>query len=92
MNIGAWILSIITAGVIPFIVQFLKKIKLPVKLAPWAAIIVALIIVTVAKAFTGADLDFVTVLGTVAQALGIAGVSVLGYDIWKQNQPVVPAK
>lgn len=88
MNIGGWVLSAITAGVIPFIVQFLKKIKLPIKLAPYAAIVIAIIVVAGAKAFTGADLDLVAVIGIVAQALGIAGVSVLGYDIWKKTQPV----
>ena len=67
--------------IIPVIVGLLKKIKLPTKFAPIAAIVVALIIVSVGKAFGGVELDFQTVLQTVATALGLAGVSVLGYDL-----------
>ena len=81
--IAGRVFEIITVVVIPFIVQFLKKIKLPTKLAPFAAIIAAIIIVAGGK-FLGVDLEIKNVLELILKAIGLAGISVLGYDIVKK--------
>jgi len=69
--------------VIPFLVAGLKKIKLPVKFAPIAAFVLALIIVAGGKV-AGLDLNVTTVMEAIIKALAISGISVLGYDTVKK--------
>jgi len=87
MDISGLVLNAITAFVIPFVIQLLKKINLSTKAAPWVALVLAIAVVAVAKAFAGATLDFSTVMLIIAQGLGVGAVSVFGYDIWKLAQP-----
>lgn len=75
--------EVITVVVIPFIVQLLKKIKLPTKVAPIAAFILALIIVAGGNVL-GFDLNIDTIIDAIIKALAISGVSVLGYDTVKK--------
>ena len=75
--------NVVTAVIIPFLVQLLKMIKLPTKFAPIAAVVLAVVIVAGAK-WLGVELDFNTMTGLIANALGVAGVSVLGYDLFRQ--------
>lgn len=79
----AWLTDFVAVVVIPFIVQLLKKIKLPTKVAPYVAVILAAVYVGVAKALGLASTDFQTVLDFIIKALGIGGVAVLGYDVVK---------
>ena len=73
----------ITAIAIPFLINLLKKIKLPTKIAPIAAFILALIIVAGGKVL-GFDLNIDTIIDAIIKALAISGVSVLGYDTVKK--------
>jgi len=75
--------EIISAIVIPFVIQLLKKIKLPTKIAPIVAIILAIIVVAGAK-IAGIDLDVKSVMDVILKILGIAGGSVLAYDTVKK--------
>ena len=75
--------EIISAIVIPFLIQLLKKIKLPTKIAPIAAVVLAIIVVAGAK-IAGIDLDVKSVMDVVLKILGIAGGSVLAYDTVKK--------
>ena len=81
--------TVIVTVVIPFIVQALKK-WIPVKFAPIVAIALAGIYVIIAK-LTNNDADFNTVYAAIATALGVAGVSALGYDTVK-SLTAPPAK
>jgi hypothetical protein len=82
--------TIIITVAIPFIVQLLKKIKLPSKFAPIAAMVIAVIFVAVGK-WVGLDLNVKDIYQAILLALGIAGASVLGYDtVTKLMEP--PAK
>lgn len=74
--------EIISAVIIPFIVQWLKKIKLPTRIAPIAAIVLAVIAVACAK-LLGHDLNISNIYEAILRVLGISGMSVLGYDIFK---------
>jgi len=80
--------DIVTVIVIPFIVQLLKKVNLPTKFAPFAAIVIAAIIVGVGGLF-GLTLDVASISDLILRSLGLAGVAVLGYDAVKQ---LVPSK
>ncbi len=82
--ISSKVFEIITVTVIPFIIQLLKKVKLPSKVAPWVALIIAIFAVAISK-MVGINADVNTVWQAILQALGIAGVSVLGYDIYKKT-------
>jgi len=75
--------EIISAIVIPFVIQLLKKIKLPTKIAPIVAVILATIIVAGAK-IAGIDLDVKSTTDVILKILGIAGGSVLAYDTVKK--------
>ena len=74
----------IAVVVIPFLVQLLKKLKLPVKLAPYAAVVLAVVYIIVAKAAGLPGVELNTALDAITKILGIAGTSVLGYDIVKK--------
>jgi hypothetical protein len=76
--------EIISAVVIPFVVQLLKKIKLPSRLAPIAAVILAILIVAGAK-ILGSDLDIGNIYEAILKVLGISGMSILGYDVLKKT-------
>ena len=69
--------------VIPFLVELLKKVKLPTKWAPFVAVGLALGYVTLAKALGLAGADFQGALAFILKALGIGAISVLGYDVVK---------
>ena len=73
----------ITAAAIPFLINLLKKIKLPTKIAPIAAFVLALIIVAGGNVL-GFDLNIDTIIDAIIKALAISGVSVLGYDTVKK--------
>ena len=73
----------ITAAAIPFLINLLKKIKLPTKVAPIAAFVLALIIVAGGNVL-GFDLNIDTLIDVIIKALAISGVSVLGYDTVKK--------
>ena len=75
--------EIISAIVIPFVIQLLKKIKLPTKIAPIVAIVLAVIVVAGAK-IAGIDLDVKSTMDIILKILGIAGGSVLVYDTAKK--------
>lgn len=74
--------EIISAVIIPFIVQWMKKIKLPTRIAPIAAITLAIIAVACAKRL-GHDLSISNIYEAILRVLGISGMSVLGYDVFK---------
>ena len=76
--------EIISAVIIPFVVQFLKKIKLPSRIAPIAAIVLAIIAVAGAK-LLGQDLDINNIYEAILRVLGISGMSILGYDVLKKT-------
>lgn len=76
--------EIITAVIIPFVVQLLKKIKLPKRLAPLVAVILAILAVVGAK-LLGYDLNIQNALEAILKILGISGMSVLGYDLLKRT-------
>jgi len=76
------LITVVVTAVIPFVVQVLKKIKLGGKLAPWMALAIALIAVSVMKV-AGLEADITTIYQGILQSLGIAGVSIAGYDIVK---------
>lgn len=78
-NVISIVIGLLSAG----IVQLLKLIKLPSKWAPTVCLIVAVILVSVAKAL-GLELDVQTVAEALMKALGIAGVTVLAYDQLKK--------
>jgi len=78
-NIGMWLATII----IPFIVQLLKKMKLPSKFAPIVALVLAIVYVAIARV-AGIDADLNTIVAQITQALTIAGIGVLGYDTVKK--------
>ncbi len=73
----------IAVVIIPFIVTFLKKLKLSSKFAPIAVFLIAVIIVAGGKVL-GYDLDVQTIQEALLKALCIAGVSTLGYDTVKK--------
>ena len=75
--------EVITVIAIPFIINLLKKIKLPTKIAPIAAFVLALVIVAGGK-ILGFDLNIQTLIDAIIKALAISGVSVLGYDAIKK--------
>lgn len=77
------IYQIVSIVLIPIIVTFFKKMKLPSKWAPIASFGVALVLVSVAKVFN-IDLDVNSVSQTILAALATAGISVLGYDTVKK--------
>lgn len=76
--------EIICAVIIPFVVQLLKKIKLPSRVAPIAAVILAILAVAGAKLF-GIDLNIQSTLEAILKVLGISGMSILGYDVLKKT-------
>ncbi len=79
----------IAVVIIPFIVAGLKKLKLPSKFAPIAVFAIAIIIVAGGK-FLGYELSTQTIQEALLKALGIAGVSALGYDqLKKLTEPKV---
>lgn len=65
------------------IVQFLKKIKLPSKYAPTICLVVAIILVSAARAI-GLEMDVNSVAQALLLALGTAGATTLVYDQVKQ--------
>jgi len=69
------IIGLLTAG----IVQLLKKIKLSNKFAPIAVLIVAVILVSAAKAL-GFEMDVKTITEAITKAAGVGGATVLAYD------------
>lgn len=73
------IYTIISVLVIPAVIGFLKKIKLPSKYAPVAAFGVATALVGVGKVI-GFDLDVNTLADAIIKGLITAGISVIGYD------------
>uniref|UniRef100_A0A6M3IUI1 Holin n=1 Tax=viral metagenome TaxID=1070528 RepID=A0A6M3IUI1_9ZZZZ len=69
------------------IVQLLKKIKLPSKFAPMICLVVAIVLVSVAKAL-GFQADVNTISQALLTALGISGATVLAYDqVKKLTEP-----
>jgi len=74
----------IAVVVIPLLVQLLKKLKLPVKMAPYAAIALAVVYIVVAKTAGLPGVELETALDAITKILGVAGTSVLGYDIVKK--------
>lgn len=76
--------EIISAVIIPFVVQWLKKIKLPTRIAPIAAIILAIIAVAGAR-LLGYDLNITNIYEAILRVLGISGMSILGYDVLKKT-------
>lgn len=77
------IIGVLTAG----IVQLLKKAKLPSKFAPLVCLVVAAILVGLAK-MAGVDMDVNTVAQGLLAALGIAGATTLVYDqVKKVTEP-----
>lgn len=76
--------EIISAVIIPFIVQLLKKIKLPTRIAPIAAIVLAILAVAGAK-LLGQDLNIQNIYEAILKILGISGMSILGYDVLKKT-------
>lgn len=77
------IYNVIATVVIPFLVQGLKKI-VPTKYAPIAVVVLAVIYVTIARAMN-LDPNLQEVAAMIATVLGVSGVSVLGYDIFKKT-------
>jgi hypothetical protein len=73
------IYTIVSTVVIPFIVMGLRKIKLPVKFAPLAALVIAAVLVGVGQLF-GLAMDVNTIADAIIKALATAGVAVLSYD------------
>ena len=63
--------NIVIPAITIFIVNLLKKIKLPTKIAPLVAAVVALLVVGVSKAF-GADLDVNSVYDAIIKAIALA--------------------
>ncbi len=69
------VIGFLTAG----IVQLLKKIKLPAKYAPVIVLVVAGLIVSIARGL-GFTPDLKTVQDALIAALGIGGMTTLAYD------------
>lgn len=84
-------MNIIATVVIPFVVQGLKMwVKLPAKLAPIVALVLAIVYVAIAKA-AGLQAELNDVYQAILLAIGIGGASVLGYDVTKKlTEPVKP--
>jgi len=81
------IVNVVIGLLTAVIVQVLKKIKLPSKFAPIIVLVVAGIIVSIAKAL-GLTPDLKTIQDAIMTALGIGGVTALGYDqIKKLGEP-----
>ena len=78
---SSWIFEIITVVVIPFIVEWLKKIKLPARIAPIVAVVLAVLIVAGGKAL-GVEMDLPTTLDVILKGLGLGAISILGYDVY----------
>ena len=79
----AFVVDFIAVVVIPFIIELLKKLKLPVKTAPFVAIALAAAYVGLAKILGLPSADFTNVLEFLMKTLGISAVGVLGYDVVK---------
>ena len=77
----SWLFQAITAVAIPFIVQLLKKIKLPTRIAPIVAVVIAVGVVAGGQAL-GVDLELNGVLDIILKGLGLGAISVLGYDVY----------
>ncbi|MFH1444966.1 MAG: hypothetical protein ABIF08_00625 [Nanoarchaeota archaeon] len=78
-----YVTDFVTVVIIPFVVEFLKRVSLPKKYAPYVAILLATIYVAVSKWLGWGGADFSSALDFIMKALGIGGISVLGYDIVK---------
>ena len=78
----SWLFQIITVAVIPFIVNLLKKINVPTRIAPIVAVVLAIGIVAGGKAL-GVDLDLNSVLDIILKGLGLGAISIFGYDLYK---------
>ena len=81
-NLMQYLSDFLAAGVIPFVVEWLKKLNLPVKVAPLVAVALAAAYVYVAK-LLGFGASFDSALDYLIKALGIGAVSVFGYDLVK---------
>lgn len=74
--------NIIVTVAIPFVIELLKKVKLPSKLAPVIAIVLGVVYVVASKFITIPGVEINSIYEGIVTALGISGVSVLGYDIF----------
>lgn len=75
--------EIVSIVVIPGIIEALKGLKLSTKYAPIAAVVISAVLVLGAYKL-GILLDVKNTFDLIATTLGISGISVLGYDIFKK--------
>lgn len=77
-----WLFNIVGAVIIPFVVQYAKKLKVSSKVAPYLALLLGIIYAFIIS-LIGQTVDAQAIINAILQGLGIGGASIVLYDIKK---------